>query len=374
MPIPDEYIILDTRGKEHFKIQSYSNYLKKDVITIFQKKILEAEIEDACHWCTELMLSLCFDTIIDKMLMIAFKYINISEPQLPFYFWSNIEFLMNSSKQPNEMRNCQVARNHIIELCVILCSASKGKPLSLMTQLKNKLDLNNITKHLEATINYLQNIKRSDDPEDISIFMNELGHSIKHKNYENAIMWLTYIINYDKIIKKNKYKLVVSKRNNTKDGDHVIWYIWELILTLGKLNLPTNTYKQVKSLYFIQKIRGYKSSELYLIIAAIKFNTHTINTNKIITNSFTIQATSRVNFLFTEAKQLENNKIDITKQITHISFHKTPKKPLNNKKKQEYKMNKKLQQMHMIDTIIQKKQSNTTKTLSNLLNIQKKIY
>ena len=180
MTIPDEYLILDTRGKEHFKVQTYSNYLKKDV-TIFVKKILEAEIEAACYWCTELMLSLNFDVIIDKLLMIAVKYVNISEPKLPYYFWSKIEFLIASCKQPNEMRNSQVARNNIIELCVILCTSPKGKPLGLTSQVKNKLDFSNITKHLEANTNYLQNVKRADDPEDLSIFMNELGHCIKFK-------------------------------------------------------------------------------------------------------------------------------------------------------------------------------------------------
>lgn len=379
MTIPDEYLILDTRGKEHFKVQTYSNYLKKDVTNIFVKKILEAEIEAACYWCTELMLSLNFDVIIDKLLMIAIKYVNISEPKLPNYFWSKLEFLISSCKQPNEMRNSQVARNHIIELCVILCTSPKGKPLGLTSQVKNKLDFSNITKHLEANTNYLENVKRADDPEDLSIFMNELGHCIKFKNYEKAIMWLTYIINFDKIIRKSKNKLVVSKRNNTKDGDNVIWYIWELILTLSKVSVPQITLKQIKSLYFIQKLRGYKSSEIFFTIAAIKFNTHNLNFSKSLTNTFSIQATSRVNFLFLEAKQFENNKIDITKHIvsSSVSFNKKPtakKKKENEKTRNEKRINKQLQQTQMIDTIIQKKQSNTTKTLSNLLDLQRKFY
>ena len=90
------------------------------------------------------------------------------------------------------------------------------------------------------------------------------GIVLNLKNYEKAIMWLTYIINFDKIIRKSKNKLVVSKRNNTKDGDNVIWYIWELILTLSKVSVPQITFKQIKSLYFIQKLRGHKSSEIFL--------------------------------------------------------------------------------------------------------------
>ena len=84
MSIPDEYLILDTRSKEHFKVQTYSNYLKKDVISIFQKKILEGEIEQTCYWAVEPILSLA-DTLIDKILMAAIKYVNTVCPQIPFY-------------------------------------------------------------------------------------------------------------------------------------------------------------------------------------------------------------------------------------------------------------------------------------------------
>lgn len=375
MSIPDEYLILDTRSKEHFKVQTYSNYLKKDVISVFQKKILEGEIEQTCYWAVELILSLAIDTLIDKILMVAIKYVNTACPQIPFYIWSKIEFFMDNLKRPEELRNNQVFRNHIVEICVILCGSSKGKALGLDSQIKKNLDFTNITKHLEATRNYLESVKRADDPEDLSIFMNELGHSMTNKNFDKAIMWLTYIIHFDKIVKKSKNVLVASMRNHGKDGTHIIWYVWELIITLSRSQLSKDSMKQVKSLYYIQKKRGWKSSEIYLVIAAIKFNTHICNFKTPLFSHFSVQAASRVNFLFLEAKQFENNKIDITKHITNVSFKRDKKKPVkaNDKKKLQEKIDRKLQQTQMIDTIIQKKSTPTTRTISNLIDIQKRI-
>lgn len=376
MSIPEQFLILDTRSKDHFKVQTYSNYLKKDVISIFQKKILQGEIEEACYWAVELILSLAIENMIDKMIMIAFKYINISSPKLPQLFWSNIDLFMDNIKKPEELRNYQPFRNHIIEICVILCRSSKGKPLSLDSQTKNKLDVDNITNHLEATINYLNGIRRSDDPEDLSIFMNELAHSMKSKNYDKAIMWLTYIFNFEKIVKKNKAKLVASKRNHSKDGNHIIWYVWELILTLSKMSLSNPCFNQVKYLFYIQKKRGYKSSELFLLVCAIKFNTHIYDMNANLYSPFSIQASARVNFLFEEGKKYENYKVDITKQISkNIEFKKEKKKkPKPEKKKQEEKTSKKLKQMELIDTIIQKKSSSTTRTIKNLMDIEKSFH
>ena len=43
----------------------------------------------------------------------------------------------------------------------------------------------------------------------------------------------------------NKKILVASKRINTKDGNNIIWYIWELIITLSKVTLSTEAFSQV---------------------------------------------------------------------------------------------------------------------------------
>jgi replication-associated recombination protein RarA len=55
--IPEEYYIYDYRKLSDFKKITYSGYQKTDVLSALQKSIIDNKVEEACHWCTEMLVS-----------------------------------------------------------------------------------------------------------------------------------------------------------------------------------------------------------------------------------------------------------------------------------------------------------------------------
>jgi hypothetical protein len=90
MDIPDLYKINDTRQIKDFKEKTFSLFLKKDVLSEFNKSIMAGKIEDTNHWATELICSGMIDKIWDKLFSLFTKNIYTYNPTMPSYFMIDI--------------------------------------------------------------------------------------------------------------------------------------------------------------------------------------------------------------------------------------------------------------------------------------------
>ena len=85
------FIINDSRTYKEFSKYTFSNFLKKDIISAFQKSLTDSKIEEACNWCVESIVSGYHDQIFEKIISIFSKNINISNPRLPALLYNRFE-------------------------------------------------------------------------------------------------------------------------------------------------------------------------------------------------------------------------------------------------------------------------------------------
>ena len=87
MNVPKNFYIIDSNIV--YKEKSFSGYKKTEVIKAYIKSIEDGKIENACNWSIELILSGFLNILIEKNILIASKYINIHNPKIPQYIFSN---------------------------------------------------------------------------------------------------------------------------------------------------------------------------------------------------------------------------------------------------------------------------------------------
>ena len=80
--IPSNYLINDDREIKDFKDKTFSDYKKKEVLSIFEKSILQDCLENSCYWCLELLISGHIQDIWNTLFIIYFKYVNINNIKL----------------------------------------------------------------------------------------------------------------------------------------------------------------------------------------------------------------------------------------------------------------------------------------------------
>ena len=313
MSIPIEYIINDSRTSKDFQKQSFSRYMKKDVSTELNKKIIARELEPACHWCVELMLSLDISKLYERFLLISSKYINIQNPGLPQKLYNRYYFFRKNKFTDIEARNSQVIRNHLIELCSIITLSTKGKPLSLINIKHTDFDLSVVMAKLSAKKNYITHLTKDNDSQEIKIILNEFASCLIENNYSNSVYWLSWLIHYEKNLNKKNKKIVCHARNHNIDIKYrqdVIWFVWSIIIDLG-LKLSSKASLQITSLYKLYTYdfkASHKHKYLPFILYALKYFTLNYNIYQPICIEYklVIKSVSIVNYMFLEKKNMEN--------------------------------------------------------------------
>ena len=117
MVIPSEYLINDKRTLKDFSKNTFCNYKLNEVLSIFEKKLKECKIEEACNWGIELLISGHIHKFWDKIFNIFLKHININNPSLPNILYNRYsKFILLLKKHDNNtllIRNNQECRNLI---------------------------------------------------------------------------------------------------------------------------------------------------------------------------------------------------------------------------------------------------------------------
>lgn len=332
MIVPDRYQINDSRPIKNFSEKTFSGYLRKDVLAIFQKSIINYKVEDACNWLVELVISGQTDKVWDKIFTIAFKTINTNSPSLPNYLYTRYALYNSLIKHENYqknillLRNNQIIRNHLAEIVVNLSTSDKEKPINLTKITKNYLFLDNIKNKFQAKdTRFIDIIYQAGDPKEIKIIVNEFVYSINN-NFKESIFWLSWLLEWEKLnIKKNKtYPCAHREITNVeqKYWNELVWLIWEIILKLC-INKDVDFLNlQIQSLYKLFKFNyspSKKTKKIPIIIYALKLINDNYNISAPISKKYyiTLQATCKINIIFLEKKTfeiLDQNAINILKQ------------------------------------------------------------
>ena len=325
--IPNEYIINDKRPIEAFKKSSFSGYSMKDVLSIFNKSLLDCKIEESCNWGVELLISGYIVEFFDKIITIGMKNININNPKLPFFLYDRFSNLINILKNCNSkllLRNNQQIRNMVCECCFVICNSLKTKTLSLVKIKENDFNMVYIESKLIANKSDLISDKiKYGDPEETKIILNEFNYCLINKKFELCIYWLNWILEWEKKNTKQNKVYICGHRDiqniDKKYCNDIIWFIWEIILK--ELNTIQNV-EIIKNVHALYKLYKYdfkpskKGKRNYYILYAIKYFTDSYHFTEIYNNYYLmIQACSNINIVFFEKNKFAvNNNYSIEKK------------------------------------------------------------
>jgi hypothetical protein len=255
----------DIRNIGDFKGISFSNFKKTDVKKELLTNLINSKIEPACYWCAELICAGHYSDIWDIIILFYSKYIHLGNPKIASYIELKIYKFKNIVKngyETNElsMRNNENIRQLFCEIMCILCDAKKKHFYNDIKIKKDDMDITNIKDKFKApTINYIENIIKSDDPKELTIAVNELAYSISHegKDIINACFWFEWILEFETICKKKRETIRCARRSfllnlvENKYQLEIIWIIWDLFLNFAEnVKLPIMN-KIVKSLFML---------------------------------------------------------------------------------------------------------------------------
>lgn len=286
----EPFLFKDTRTSKDFGDKTFSGYKKTDVVQEFKKALLQCEIEKAIHWSIELLSCGEVQKIYDNLHFIIFKKIGIENPKLPHCFYRRYSFLLklraiyDPSKKTKvnksidlQLRNNNSIRTHICELIVLCCESKKENTSNCVKIKKSEFSGDFIKTKVKATeYDYLRQLRRKGDSDEVALAMNELIYAIKNKNCTDAIYWISWVLEWDLLLLKNGMKLMCSPRDHiyvkTEQND-IVWFIWEIILHEGK-RLQRSIQVQIHSLFQLYKYDWTptkKKSRAYLMIIGLQY-------------------------------------------------------------------------------------------------------
>jgi hypothetical protein len=319
MDVPKNFYIIDSNIV--YKDKTFSGYKKSDVIKAYIKSVEDGKIENACNWSIELILSGFLNILIEKNILIASKYINIHNPKIPEYIYSNLDKTLgiikkySTHKNNINLRNNQQIRDITAQVVCVLTLSKKYK-LPTLPKIKNEdFFLSNMELRFRAkNKDLLSNVLKNGDPKEIIMPVNEFINSIFNRNINNTIYWLSWILTWEKLnIKKfKKYECGTRELEGVENKyfKDVIWLIWACIFKIVQFIKNNTRVDQIKYLYKIFKTRYSKStknSRIPLIIHAILFITENIDMTINLTaqKNKIVQAVSNINYIY---KNLQNQK------------------------------------------------------------------
>ena len=281
------FLIQDNRHLEEFKDKSFCGFKKTEVYKTLFRSIESGQIENACHWLTECMISgYCID-LLDKLIAFSSKLIHINNPKLPvylhrkyMYFFKSIDNI-NVKKQKHltiHFRNNLVLRNLMFDLVSILTISPKTKRYDKYPKINEttEFQFESIKKRLRAQANFC--------PDTLFKFNKKMKQAFEIDERE-----------IDNI--KPAYK---------KD---VVWLLWSALLYEANTR-DEPTKQQVFALYklFKYEFTGPKRNlRIPIIYHTLGYLTHSVNFTLplIYDKRIYIQCQCNVNYMFKMKKKHE---------------------------------------------------------------------
>ena len=320
----EQYIIIDNRTSEHFKIETFSGFKKKDIMNALFTSIETNKLENACYWVTECIISGYIFDLFEKIIYFSSKIIHINNPTLPSFLLKKYMYLLSITKHIQSkdeyihLRNAQTIRHLFFDIVTTLCTSSKTKRYDKYPKIKPEIDFNfsQIQNKLIATMNCCpSHILRFSDPEELRIIINEIFYNLKnnHGSYERLCYWISWIFEWEKIQKKKNGSWEIEERNVSDIKDKykkdIVWLLWEVIL--DETNSREDSIKQeINSLFKLFKhdySPGKKNNRKPILYHVLGYLTHPIDFSIPIRKdiSLFIHSQCNVNLMFQSKKTNE---------------------------------------------------------------------
>ena len=318
----DKFKIDDKRTQKDFKNITFSKYKKSDVKKELIKSIRNNKIEEACHWCAELVCSGHFMDLWETILLITSKYIHLGNPKLPLYIeirYNKFKELVQNGYINNElkMRNNMETRQLFCEIICVLALSNKKQGLVQSKVTDKDFKIVEMQTRLKAdTLNYCNSIFMKEDPKELFIALNELCYhmSAKSESFMDAIYWIEWILEYEKKCKKEKKINIICERRptipvNTNNQKDIVWMIWDCILhaSTRKHNSVLKINKSLLNIFCSRFTTTSKRKRRFLIYFATSLITDYYNLNiKIINNEPLIEKIKKnINQIYKQIKKHE---------------------------------------------------------------------
>lgn len=252
--------INDIRSQKEFKGISFSGFKKSDVKKVLIKSLISSKIEAACYWTAELICAGHYADVWDTLLFFYSKHIHLGNPKLAIYLELRIEHFKGILKNGYthfelSMRNNHKIRGLFAEMICVLCHAHKKHTFDEIKMKKEDFDMNVMADKLKANhTRFADIVFKPEDPRELFIAVNELVYHLSNegKNAILACFWIEWIIQYETICKWKKEKCICERRDkmpvDSKFQTHIVWIIWDSLLSVAAACHPTLIQKIVKSL------------------------------------------------------------------------------------------------------------------------------
>lgn len=285
--------INDIRNISDFRISSFSKYKKSEISKILLKTLIEKKTENACYWSVEMICTGMYFELWTTIIKFISKYVYIANPQLPKYISKRIDDFKNIVKNgyiDNElsMRNDNKIRKLFAEIIAVVITSKRKNPLTDINLSEDDFKLHNIsTKFLATNTTFIEKIYTKDDPKETFMAFNEFAFNIS-KNNKNSLMacyWIEWIVEYEKICKKNKVKCSCERRIFANvEGKYqmsIIWILWEIIMEESKLrgNYYLSINKSLLDIFTLRYTLSNNKKFKLLLYYAVYLLCETIDTN-----------------------------------------------------------------------------------------------
>jgi len=285
MLVPIEYRINNEKTEKELKINSYHGFKKKDLFKFLINQIKNQNIENSNYWVAECLMSGYLSELYEKLIEVYYAEINIKNPELILYIWSNYERyieLVNQHENILDCRNDQEIRN-ILSTFVSILSISPQYNLPKLLKITS-IDLQSMPKIRLSYCNNLELITpfiKTGDPKEIIIPLNEILYHLKSpksNSYDLVIYWLSWLVGWEtEYIKKNDLGACAERENVKIEKLYwkdFIWILWDILFAEAEWK-NDNKLKEIilKSykfyLYYYNKKNRYK--KIYFIIYCFLF-------------------------------------------------------------------------------------------------------
>jgi hypothetical protein len=279
--------INDKRAAADFRGVSFSQFQKSKVKSELLSSLINNKIEPACYWVAELVCAGHFLDVWEILILFVSRYIHLGNPKLPIYIamrFTNFKDIMANGYVGNELslRNSVKIRQLFSEIVCIVSQSKKKHSFEAVKILKtDEFDMTHMASKLKApSIDFAQDVFKSDDPKELYIAMNEFAYHLS-KASRNGVMacyWLEWLLEFETQCKHNKSVCIAETRTFapvldkfTKDP---IWLIWELLLQeAAKDPLKKKIIIALLDLFSIKYTSGMKKKRRFLIYFAINLLT-----------------------------------------------------------------------------------------------------
>jgi hypothetical protein len=180
-----------------------------------------------------------------------------------------------------------------------------------------EFDITQMTERLKApSIDYIENVFRKDDPNELVIAVNEFAYHISadRSNSAFACYWIEWIIDFDIICKKRKAPVRADRRAKTpvegKYQTDIIWIFWDALKVRVKQLQNEFVEKIMNGLYNLFCIKyttGACKKRRYLLYFAVSLVTEPVPTNiELISSKEIVQmAVENIDDIYKQIKQNE---------------------------------------------------------------------